>query len=92
MNSEDYEEHPWNSQAPGTDDPRFQEDYVTQVSEEIKGILTKELSEELTRTESHFVGTLSKLDEFLLNSQVRAHSGRVPDTSRNSNGESQETN
>ena len=40
--------------------------------------------------ESHF-GRLSKLDEFLRNPQVSIHSGPVPVTSRNSNGENQET-
>ena len=43
------------------------EDYITQVSEEIEGRVTKKLSQELSRTESRIFGVLSKLDEFLLN-------------------------
>ena len=35
---------------------------------------------------------MSKLDEFLRNPQAQVHSGTVPETSRNSNGENHETN
>ena len=41
-------------------------------------------------TESHILGALSKLDEFLLNPQVRTCSVAVPRTSRNSNSENRE--
>ena len=81
-----------NNQARHTNVLRNQEDYNTQVSEEIEGRVTKELFQELSRTESRILGTLSKLDEFVLNPQAQVHSGLVPETSRSSNGDNQETN
>ena len=41
------------------------QEYISQVSEETEGRVTKKLSTELSRTESRILGTLSKLDEFL---------------------------
>ena len=38
------------------------------------------------------MGALSNLDEFLLNQQIRTHSGTVPETFRNTNLENQGTN
>ena len=38
------------------------------------------------------MGALSKLDEFLLNLEIRRHSGAVPETFRNTNVENQGTN
>ena len=66
------------------------EEYITQVSEEIKWRVTKKLSQEFNRTESRILGALSKLDEFFLNPQVRICSGTVPGTSRNNNSENRE--
>ena len=54
--------------------------------------MIKKLSQEFSWTESRILGALSKLDEILLNSQSRVHSGPVPETSRNSNQENQGTN
>ena len=51
----------------------------------------KKLSNEFSRTESHILGALSKLDEILLNPQVRTCSVAVPGTSRNSDSENRET-
>ena len=45
---------------------------------------------ELSRTESSILGALSKLDEFLLNQQVRTCSAAVPGSSRNNNSENRE--
>ena len=73
-------------------DPELAQDYISQVSEEIEGRVTKKLSKEFGRTESRILGALSKLDEFLLNPQVRTCSVAVPGTSRNSNLENQGTN
>ena len=72
-------------------DPELTQDYISQVSEEIEGRVTKKLSKEFSRTESRILGALSKLDEFLLNPQVRACSVAVPGTSRSSNLENQGT-
>ena len=47
------------------------QEYIPQVSEEIQGRVTTKLSKEFSRTESGFLGALSKLHEFLLNPQVR---------------------
>ena len=49
------------------------------------------VSQVLSRVESRFFGALSQLDEFSLNPQVRVLFRSIPETSRNSNGESQET-
>ena len=72
-------------------DPELTQDYISQVSEEIEGRVTKKLSKEFNKTESRILGALSKLDEFLLNPQVRTCSVAARGTSRNSNLESRET-
>ena len=73
-------------------DPELTQDYISQVSEEIEGRVTKKLSKEFSRTESRILGALSKLDEFLLNPQVRTCSAVAPGTSRSNNLENQGTN
>ena len=73
-------------------DPELTQDFISQVSEEIEGRVTKKLSKEFSRTESRILGALSKLDEFLLNPQVRICSVAVPGTSGSSNLENQGTN
>ena len=80
-----------NSRGQNTLDPDLTQDYISQVSEEIEGRVTKKLSKENSRTESRILGALSKLDEFLLNPQVRTCSVAVPGTSRNNNSENRET-
>ena len=72
-------------------DPELTQDYISQVSEEIEGRVTKKLSEEFNKRESRILGALSKLDEFLLNPQVRTCSVAVQGTSRNANSENRET-
>ena len=72
-------------------DPQLIQDYISQVSEEIEGRVTKKLSKEFSKTKSRILGTLSKLDEFLLNPQVRTCSVAVPRTSRNNISENRET-
>ena len=73
-------------------DPELTQDYISHVSEEIEGRVTKKLSKEFSRTESRILGALSKLDEFLLNPQVWTCSVAVPGTSRSSNLENQGAN
>ena len=58
---------------------------------EIEGRVTKKLSKEFSKTESRILGALSKLDEFLLNPQVRTCSVAAQGTSRNANSENRET-
>ena len=89
---EKQEEHPRNGQSRNTSVPRINEEYITQVSKEIEGRVSKKLSQEFSRTESRILGALSKLDEFLLNQQPRTHSETVPGTFRNTNLEKQGTN
>ena len=89
---ETQEEHPRNGQSRNTSVLRINEDYITQVFEEIEGRVTEKLSQEFRRTESRILGALSKLDEFLLNPQIRTHSGAVPGTFRNTNVENQGKN
>ena len=44
IKKENCEEHPRSNLAPNSNVPRSQEDYITQVSEEIQGRVTKRLS------------------------------------------------
>ena len=62
--------------------PRSQEDYITQVSEEIEGRISKKLSQEFSRTENRILGALARLDDFLMNPLLQGHSGTTPETSR----------
>ena len=71
-------------------DPELTQEYISQVSEEIEGRVTKKLSKQFSKTESRILGALSKLDEFLLNPQVRTCSVAAHGTSRNSNSENRE--
>ena len=71
---ETQEKHPRNGQSRNTSVPRINEEYIIQVSEEIEGRVTKKLSQEFSGTESLILGSLSKLDKFLLNPQVRTRS------------------
>ena len=87
---ETQEEHPRNGQSRNTSIHRINEEYITQVSEEIEGRVTKELSQEFSRTESRILVALSKLDEFLLNPQIGTFSGIVPGTLWNADVENQE--
>ena len=83
------EEHPRNGQSRKTSVPRTNEEYSTEVSEEIEGRVTKKLFQEFSGTESRILGALSKLDEFLLNPQIQTHSETVPGTIQNTNVENQ---
>ena len=67
-------------------EPELTQDYISQVFEEIEGRVTKKLSKEFNKTESRILGALSKLDEFLLNPQVRTCSV-IQGASRNANSE-----
>ena len=72
--------------------PRLQEDYITQVSEEIEGGVTKRLSKEFSRTENHILGALARLDDFLLIPLLHGCSGTTPEPSQNALSISQGTN
>ena len=79
-----------NSQSQNTLDPEMAQEYISQVSEEAEGRVTKKLSKEFSRTESRILGALSKFDGFLLNLQVRNCSVALPGTSRNNDSGNRE--
>ena len=83
LNKKNCEEHPRSNLAQNSTAPRSQEDYITQVSEEIEGRVTKKLSQEFSRTENRILGALARLDDFLMNPLLQGHSGTNPETSRN---------
>ena len=92
LNKENCEEYPRSNSAQNSNVPRSQEDYITQVSEEIVGRVTKKLPKKLSRTENRILGALARLDDFLMNPLIQGHSGAAPETSRNAFHTSQGTN
>ena len=92
LNKVNCEEHPRSYLAQNSNVPRSQEDYITQVSEEIEGRVTKKLLEEFSRTKNRILGALARLDYFLMNPLLQGHSGATPEASRNPLSTSQGTN
>ena len=72
--------------------PRSQEGYITQVSEDIEGRVTKKLSKEFSRTENRILIALARLDDFLMNPLIQGHSGITPEMSENAFSTNQGTN
>ena len=79
-----------NKQSHSTFNPGMAEEYIPQVSEEIERWVTENLSQKFSWTESRVLGALPKLDEFLLNPQVRTCSVAVPGTFSNNNSENRD--
>ena len=77
------EEDPRSNLVQNSNVPRSQEDYITQLSEEIERRVTKKLSQEFSGTENRLLGALARLDDFLMNPLLQGHSGITPETSRN---------
>ena len=92
LNKENCEEDPRSNLAQNSSAPRSQEDYITQVSEEIEGRVTKRLSKEFSRTENRILGALARLDDFLMNPLLPGGSGTTPEPTRNASGINQGTN
>ena len=92
LNKENCEEHPRSNLAQNSSAPRSQEDYITQISEEIEGKVTKRLSKEFSRTENRILGALARLDDFLMNPLLPGGSGTTPEPTRNASGMNQGTN
>ena len=92
VNKENQEEHPRNNFSRHTTVTRISEYYITQSLEGIERRVTKKLSQEFSRTQSRILGALSKLDEFLLDSQLRVQSEATLKTSQNLDRENQEPN
>ena len=82
LNKENCEEHPRSNLAQNSNVPRSQEDYITQVSEENEGRVTKKLSQEFSRTENRILGALARPDDFLMNPLFQGHSRITSVTSR----------
>ena len=79
LNKEKCEKHPRSNMARNSNVPRSQEDYITQVSEEIEGRVRKKLSQEFCRTENRKLGALAHLDDFLTNPLIQGRFGNVPE-------------
>ena len=92
LNKKNCEEHPMSNLAQNSSAPRSQENYITQVSEEIERRVTKRLSKEFSRTENRILGALARLDDFLMNPLLPGRSGTTPEPSRNALNTSQGTN
>ena len=92
LNKENCDEHPRSNLAQNSNAPRSQEDYITQVSVEIEGRVTKRLSKEFSRTENRILGALARLDDFLMNPLPQGHSATTSEPSRNALSISQGTN
>ena len=92
LNKENCEDHPRSNLAQNSSAPGSQEDYITQVSEEIEGRVTKRLSKEFSETGNRILGALARLDDFLKNPLLPGHSGTTPEPSRNALNTSQGTN
>ena len=92
LNEEKCEENPRSNMAQNSGAPRSQEDYITQVSEEIEGRVTKRLSKEFSRTENRFLGALAQFDDFLMNRLLLGQSGTTPEPTRNTTHNNQRTN
>ena len=92
LNKENCEEHPRRNLAQHSNVPRSEEDYITQVSEEIEWKVTKKLSQDFSRTANGILGALARPDDFLMNPLLQGHSVTTPETSRNVFSISQGTN
>ena len=92
LNKENCEEHPGSDLAQNSNVPRSQEDYITQISEEIEGRVSKKLSQEFSRTKNRILGALARFADFLMNPLIQGHSGTAPETYRNAFSINQGTN
>ena len=92
LNKENCEERPRSNLAQNSNAPRSQEAYITQVSEESEGRVTKRLSKEFSRTENRILGALARLHDFLMNPLLQGRSGATPEASRNPLSTSQGAN
>ena len=92
LNKKNCGKHSRSNLAQNSNAPRSQEDYITQVSEEIEGRVTKRLSKEFSGTEIHILGALARLDDFLMNPLLQGHAGTTREPSRNALSISQGTN
>ena len=83
LKNENCEEHPRSNLAQNSSAPRSQGEYITQVSEEIEGRVTKRRSKEFSRTKNRILGALARLDNFLMKPLLHGRSGTTPEPSQN---------
>ena len=83
LNKEKCEEHLRSNVAQNSNVPRSQEDYTTQVSEEIEGRVTEKFSQQFRRTENRILDALARLDDFLMNRLIQGHFVNAPEMPRN---------
>ena len=81
LNKENCEEHPRSNLTQNLNAQRSQEDYITQVSEEIEGRITKKLSKQFSRTENRLLAALARLNDFLMNPLLQGYSRNTPEAS-----------
>ena len=86
LNKEDCEEHSRSNLAQKSNVPRSEGDYIIQVAEKIEGRVTNKLSQEFSRTENYILGSLARLDDFLMEPLIQGHSGTALETCRNAIG------
>ena len=91
LNKENCEELPRRNWAQNSNVPRSQEEYITQISEEIEGRVTK-LSQGFSRMENRILGALSCFVDFLKNLLIQGHSGNAREMSQSAYGSNQGTN
>ena len=77
--------------AQNSNGPRSEENYITQVSDEIEGRVTKKLCQAFSRTKNRILRALARPDDFLMNPLSHGYSGTAPETSRNAFSTSQGT-
>ena len=84
VSRETQEENPRNGQSRNTSVPRINEEFITQVSEEIEGRVSKKLSQEFSRTDSRILGRiyLEPTDTYAF----RNRSGNIPEHKRGKPG------
>ena len=92
LNEKNCEEHPRSNQGQNSSVPRSQEDYITQVSEDIEERIPNKLSQEFSKLENRIFGALSHFDDFLMSPLIQRHCGTAPETSQNASGTDQGTN
>ena len=90
LSKENCEEPPRSNLAQSSVVSRSKELYITQLSEENEGRVTKKLSQKFSRTENRIVRILARLDYSLMNPLFQGHSATAPETSRNSFGTTRE--
>ena len=89
MNMDSEKEHPRNNMSRDKTTPRINNEYIIYVFEEIEGIVSKNISQELSNSKNRILGAFSKLDNFL-NSHVLVQSGTIPRNSWHMSRQNQE--